>query len=254
MKHHKLASRLIAFYLLVISCTVITPAAADTPPLKSIAVRTSRGERIVLNIPESYPLTKDSAGAYFVPAMPPFQRSQARSGNPYPSPLNIPERIDLGVIGSDDRVKVADTTVFPYSAVVHINQRHSDGTDAICTGWLFGRNVVATAAHCIYESGVYFKGVYTITPGYNASSATPAPFGSCSPKLGVVLEEYVNPSTPASQKSTYDFGIIQLNCDLGDLTGWVGFRQLPALVLSTLKVRVTGYPGLEQWQSNVDCC
>ena len=147
-----------------------------------------------------------------------------------------------GVIGNDDRTQITNTIVFPYNAIVHIRQQ-TQLFDSVCTEWMFGVRILTTAAHCIHDSGKFLNGTYTFTPAYNTSATTSKPYGSCTPSLAAVLAEYIAPSTPDSQRSNYDFGIVVLDCEIGNATGYFGYRQLPLINLLPLTLRLMGYPG-----------
>lgn len=76
------------------------------------------------------------------------------------------------IIGSDDRVKVNNTTDFPYSAVVHLSMEYPDDPDTYgCTGFLVNEDTVVTDGHCVYNSsrGGWAENV-DASPGRNGTS------------------------------------------------------------------------------------
>lgn len=147
------------------------------------------------------------------------------------------------IIGLDTRVKVY-TTDYPARAVALIT---FDG--GRCTGWLYGSDVVATAGHCVHEGpgGNWRTGV-TVYPGYNgADAANPAPFGSCGASWLGSVHGWV-----AHRDEQYDYGVVKLNCTIGNTTGWFGYWWQSASLLR-LNTIIGGYPAdkpLEQWWSS----
>ncbi len=94
----------------------------------------------------------------------------------------LPPKSDDGtiVIGTDNRVRVNPTTVYPSSAIVQIVR-----TTGGCTGWLYGPSIIATAGHCVHPggganggggNGFYPRGDFQIIPGRNGAST---PYGTC---------------------------------------------------------------------------
>jgi glutamyl endopeptidase len=136
------------------------------------------------------------------------------------------------VIGTDERTQITDTTVYPYRAVVRIT--FSAGS---CSGWLIGRNTVATAGHCVADGGTntfYDPKSYRITPGQNG---TTKPYGTCgATKLFSVT------GWTSSGDEAFDYGAIKLSCNVGDTVGWFGFFWQSAS-LAGHDATVTGYPG-----------
>jgi glutamyl endopeptidase len=115
-----------------------------------------------------------------------------------------------------------------------------------CTGWMFGRNTVITAGHCVSpgnNTGFYPVGSFRMFPGRNGVSS---PFGSCTAKSLHSVTGWT-----ISGNEQFDYGAIKLNCTVGNTTGWFGAWWQSAS-LTGLFSRVSGYPGdkpLTQWQS-----
>lgn len=144
------------------------------------------------------------------------------------------------IIPPDERVRVNPTTTFPARAVALIT---FDG--GRCTGWLYGKDIVATAGHCVHtggSSGTWRTNV-RVYPGRNGSSS---PYGSCSAKRLHSVNGWTN-----DRNQEYDYGAIKLNCSIGNTTGWFGYWWQSAS-LANLPSIISGYPGdkpLEQWKS-----
>ncbi|MPY93533.1 MAG: trypsin-like serine protease [Acidimicrobiia bacterium] len=131
------------------------------------------------------------------------------------------------VIGVDDRAAVVDTTSSPFRAIAHVS---SDSTQ--CTGWLVGADLVLTAGHCVYDYTGFVRSL-VITPARNGDMA---PFGRCGAVRAYTTRTFVEGGDLAS-----DWGIIELDCRVGDRTGWFGLRVADDAVVGRTVV-VSGYP------------
>jgi glutamyl endopeptidase len=152
------------------------------------------------------------------------------------------------VFGLDRRVQDRDTRQFPDRAVVFIT--FSDGfQDFGCTGWMVGRDAVATAGHCVDRGGgegFYDRASYRISPGQNGFST---PFGVCRAERLLT-----NRGWHARGAETHDYGGIDLSCeDIGTVTGTFGVSLVAS---SAQPLVVRGYPGDKdfgtQWVTS-DC-
>jgi glutamyl endopeptidase len=145
------------------------------------------------------------------------------------------------IIGTDQRVKVNPTTTYPGRAVALIT---FDG--GRCTGWLYGKDIVATAGHCVHTGGSNgaWRTNVRVYPGRNGSSS---PYGSCAARRLHSVDGWTRDGN-----QEYDYGAIKLNCSIGNTTGWFGYWWQSAS-LQNLPSIISGYPGdkpLEQWRSN----
>jgi glutamyl endopeptidase len=151
------------------------------------------------------------------------------------------------VIGSDQRTQVNQTTKYPARATALILFDDTSGGSFLCTGWLIGKNTVATAGHCVADggSGTFNpRGTYKIYPGRNGNSA---PYGFCKAKSLHTNTTWLN-----SGPDNYDYAAIKLDCNIGNTTGFYGFFTQQASLVG-LPVTTQGYPGdkpLTQWKSN----
>lgn len=144
------------------------------------------------------------------------------------------------IIGADNRIRVTNTRIFPYRAVALIT--FNGGR---CTGWFYGPDVVATAGHCVHSGGSNgaWKSNVRVYPGRNGSSS---PYGSCTAKRLYSVTGWVT-----NNNEQYDYGVVKLNCKLGNTVGWFG-RWWQSASLTGISQTVSGYPGdkpLTQWRS-----
>lgn len=144
-------------------------------------------------------------------------------GSPPPTGLRAPGASDVStqiVWGPDDRVRVFNTRQFPARAIVYIIVEGSDGNYYRCTGYLYGPSIVGTAGHCVYfrAMGGWIVRAW-VYPGQNGSES---PFGYCQATKAHSVSGWVQ-----DQDQRFDYGALELNCTIGDTTGWFGTRWQP---------------------------
>lgn len=131
---------------------------------------------------------------------------------------------------------VANTSTYPYSAVVRVFTTFSDGTQISGSGAVVGPNDVLTATHVVTKPGKTTVKV-EIVPGQNG---TKEPFGR-------FTAEYIQPfaiDADGDGKLSYedskgDFAVLGFSQRISKLTGYFGY-------MSTYSgyANVTGYPGV----------
>jgi glutamyl endopeptidase len=145
------------------------------------------------------------------------------------------------IIGTDQRVRVDPTTVFPARAIVQI-VRTTGGSTFGCTGWLYGPSIIATAGHCVHPggganggggNGFYPRADFTIIPGRNGATN---PYGTCTATQLLSVNGWT-----ASGDETYDYAAIRLSCAVGNTTGWFGLWWQGATLTGTATT-ISGYP------------
>jgi glutamyl endopeptidase len=153
------------------------------------------------------------------------------------------------IIGEDTRMRIY-TTSYPASAVVFVSFKTPQGTGK-CTGWMIGKDTVVTAGHCVHggKSGSWYSG-HRVYPGFDHSVA---PYGSYDSEWLATNIWWVEHGNTVEGKP-YDYGVIKLDSDIGNTTGYFGLLCKPGKGdLLDYPLAVTGYPGdksLEQWQSH----
>ena len=156
-----------------------------------------------------------------------------------PLDTNIPiyVRSPRAIVGTDERKHITNTTTSPYSAIGLILATFPNGNQYSGTGWLYGRNVVATAAHLAYreEDGGYATEIM-FYPGYNEGIQ---PFGAAKVIEQRVPDEWVKGSKGVSN----DYAALVLDSNIGDKAGWLELKVDTTQYSSSSQVIVTGYPG-----------
>lgn len=155
------------------------------------------------------------------------------------APLSADIGID-SIIGADERTKVTDTTVYPQRAMVLITT--STGR---CSGTMINPNTVLTAGHCVHGGGSTgaWKSNVRVYPGRNGPLS---PFGSCGSRTLYSVVGWVR-----DRNELYDYGVIKLDCSIGNTVGWLGIWWQSASLVG-IEAIIEGYPGdkpLEQWRS-----
>jgi glutamyl endopeptidase len=149
-------------------------------------------------------------------------------------PIMVPEV----VIGTDDRIRVQATNVYPWRAICSLKITAADGRRFIGTGWFVSARTLITAGHCVFmhEAGGWVRSIEVI-PGLNDASR---PFGSA-----VATQFRSVTGWTQSKKRESDYGAIILpeNARLGDQTGTFGFAIRNDAFLTSAKLNLSGYPG-----------
>ncbi|WP_124726802.1 trypsin-like serine peptidase [Staphylospora marina] len=143
------------------------------------------------------------------------------------------------VIGTDQRTQVTNTTAFPYRAIAHIESDIGG-----CTGWMIGPRTVATAGHCVYDPGTRRWASWAkVYPGRNGSST---PYGYANAVNFFSVSGWVQ-----NGDTNYDYAAIKLDKDIGNSTGWIGYRWQSGS-MNGIAENISGYPGDKaygtQWQ------
>lgn len=142
------------------------------------------------------------------------------------------ERSSPLIVGPDERVQVRQTQAWPAGMNVIIFIEFANGWQTWCSGALIGRRMVATAAHCVYDSTRLGHAVNTVVvPGLDG---TYMPFGSTT-HTGIIVSarwQYeVGSAAGASLMGQWatagDWGVLVLADDIGLLTSWHGMYPIP---------------------------
>lgn len=152
----------------------------------------------------------------------------------------------FSIIGSDGRTKVDAEICKPYSRICYLEMVWADGYRARGTGWLYARDRVATAGHCVYdkEHGGWAATIL-VQPGRYQDYA---PFGETWSLQMQTSQKWID-----NEDSEYDYAFLRLRDPVGDVSGFFGYGA--GLGSVGTKVNIAGYPGdkntgssRNQWQ------
>lgn len=140
------------------------------------------------------------------------------------------------VIGPDQRVRIRHTTQWPWTVQGKVTMIFPSGGRYIGSGTLINKHHVLTAGHVIYshDDGGWATSV-SFAPGQDDRSQ---PFGVSMATRLLSVKGWTEQRNP-----DYDMGMIILNQDIGDQTGYFGIITGPESVFQNYRVNVTGYPG-----------
>jgi len=139
------------------------------------------------------------------------------------------------VIGTDERRRVTDTTVYPYRAIASLVITFPLSGGWICTGFFIDADTLATAGHCLYShtEGGWATSI-AVYPGRNGDEL---PYGSAWATNIYTVTGWIN-----GQDHRYDYGAIKIASPLGNTTGWLGYGAKIDQNLVKVNIRIFGYP------------
>ncbi|MDQ5870933.1 MAG: trypsin-like serine protease [Acidobacteriota bacterium] len=146
------------------------------------------------------------------------------------------------VHGPDNRVQIANTAAYPWSAYCSLLITAKNNGLYIGTGWFVGPKTVITAGHCLFVRAPepaaargWVKSV-SVMPGRNGSTL---PYGAVTVTTNIrSTQGWVNDGNPK-----LDYGAILLPTPLGDKVGWFGCANYSDSELQDAAANVSGYPG-----------
>lgn len=139
------------------------------------------------------------------------------------------------VIGPDDRVRVVNSSAWPWRVQGHLAMRFPDGSTFIGSGTMVNRHHVLTAGHCVYSAA---NGGWATSMTFEAArNDGNRPFGTVSAVRLLSVTGWTK-----SNSRDYDMGMVVLGSELGRQTGWFGVITGPDSLLARHRVNISGYP------------
>src|SRR5258705_4853672 len=142
------------------------------------------------------------------------------------------------VIGNDDRVKVAGSSMSanPWRQICALRIRSRSGQVYVGTGWFIGPKTLATAGHCVYlqNDGGWAQSIDVIPAKFGSE----APFGTIRSTRFSAVDGWTVQSL-----RDFDYGVIHLESDAAGLqTGNFEVRSFPDALLNSVDAKISGYP------------
>lgn len=139
------------------------------------------------------------------------------------------------VFGSDDRTIVPSTLAEPWRWSAALRIRARDGKRFVGTGWFIGPRTLVTAGHCVFlhDHGGFAESIEVIP----ALDGTTRPFGSVVARRFGSVEGWTQ-----RRNSDFDYGSITLDAEVAPPVGAFAFAAVPAEVLETATLNISGYP------------
>lgn len=154
--------------------------------------------------------------------------------------FGVPAQLEA-VIGTDERIRIDDTTKLPWRLNVSLLITAADNSQWIGTGWFISPRTLATAGHVVFikNSGVlgrdgFVKKIQMI-PGRNGAQA---PFGALT-----ATEFWTVKGWADSGLETVDYGAIVLPAAFPQNLGHFAFGSFPDATLLNAIANISGYPG-----------
>ena len=138
--------------------------------------------------------------------------------------------------GVDNRVRITNTTMWPWSPHAHLVITYPDGNRYIGSATMVNRHHAITAGHVVYSAA---NGGWATSIQVNAAQddAT-VPYG-----VAWATRMFSFTGWTTNQNRDWDVGMLVLNSDLGNTTGWMGLIWTADGNLANHQITVAGYPG-----------
>lgn len=146
-----------------------------------------------------------------------------------------PIEVERTILGSDDRIRVKNTSRYPYSAIAYIVGKYGCGCRWYTSGFMVTKNTLMTAAHCLicqkhnkWATNMTFYFGYVNDRNYLY-------------KYDTDWTAYAGTTFPNGYTSVNDWGYVRFKYNVGDKTGWFGMRYPTDRELESGWYTIAGY-------------
>jgi V8-like Glu-specific endopeptidase len=145
------------------------------------------------------------------------------------------------ILGTDERIQITDTTVFPWRAIASLLITAADNSQWIGTGWFISPRTLVTAGHCVF---INHSGIPERDGWVKKIQVMPARNGNALPFGGISATEFWSVKGWGEDGAeNYDYGAIILPGAFPQDLGFFGFGVFPDDILLQSTANVAGYPG-----------
>lgn len=137
----------------------------------------------------------------------------------------------------DDRERITNTAIYPWSTICKLFITADDGTQFIGSGFIVDEFHILTCGHCIYihENGGWVSELLVI-PGMDENYY---PFMYAYAINFRTYTEWIN-----NENDKHDWALVTLDRSIGSYTGWMGIKTAaPSSSIYTGVLNLAGYPG-----------
>lgn len=162
----------------------------------------------------------------------------ASFGAPEPSVMGF--ALESVVGGSDERVPVPDTRLYPFRAIANLLITARDGSEWVGTGWFISPRTLVTAGHCVCVKNSPVPGrngwvrSIRVLAGRNGYFA---PYGLVTSTHFLSVKGWVEEGD-----ENFDYGALVIPVPLGERVGTFGFGAMADEALAGRTINVAGYP------------
>jgi len=161
---------------------------------------------------------------------PPLEELMARE--PIALGVELPEELLIAkkIVGADNRKRVTNTKVKPYSTIASliVTFPSAPSRPGLCTGSLIAADAVLTAAHCVYDvkQGGWASSMRVVPGAFpNSAGKTQLPYGSASAVRSFAPAEY-RATGSFWQKEPFDYAVVRIGTGLAKAPGIRAFGVL----------------------------
>lgn len=139
--------------------------------------------------------------------------------------------------GTDDRVRIVDTSLIPARSIGLLRIRPEDGEERFGTAWLIGPRTLATAAHNLLHPEAGPTKSLSVGLAFDGSAARGGWHKIVDNKFSPEWRDGPSPDNPN------DFAVIRIDdAQVGNKLGWFGYANYEDAKFHDLAVNIFGFP------------